>query len=417
MLRYFVGLCCLVVAIPAVAADWPAFRGPQGNGVSTEQTAPLEWSPTKNVKWKAELSQPGNGSPIVSGSLVFVTAVEDPKGYGRSLYAFDRESGDLAWKNTVNFDQDDPTHDTNPYAGTTPAADGKHVVVWHSSAGLYCYDFEGKQLWTKDLGQFRHMWGYGTSPVIYKDRVILHSGPGKQVFVAAFDLASGNELWRQNEELEGDGEHRPDKAYMGSWATPVIAELNGRDHLICAMPTRLVSYDPQSGEILWTCDGLRGPKGDLAYSSPVLAGNICVQTGGFNGPALAVEIKGKGDITEHRLWRQESSPQSIGSGVVVDGYFYRPNAGPGTIDCIDPKTGKVLWSERTGTFWGSIVHVAGRCYVTAQDGTTFVFKPSPEKFELLARNALREPSNATPAISNGEFFVRTHKGLFCIGEK
>jgi outer membrane protein assembly factor BamB len=168
--------------------------------------------------------------------------------------------------------------------------------------------------------------------------------------------------------------------------------------------------------MLWYCDGIRGPKGDLAYSSPVLAGDICIAIGGYGGPGMAFKLGGSGDITASRLWRIEVNPQSIGSGVVVDGHFYRPNAGVNTIDCLDPATGKALWSDRApgSAMWGSIVYAAGRCYVTNQKGETIVFKPNPDKFELLARNDLGEVSNSTPAISDGEIFLRTHQHLYCI---
>jgi outer membrane protein assembly factor BamB len=178
----------------------------------------------------------------------------------------------------------------------------------------------------------------------------------------------------------------------------------------------VVGYAPTDGKILWTCDGIRGPKGDLAYSSPVIADDVCVCIGGYNGPGMAFKLGGAGDITASRLWRKESNPQSIGSGVVIDGYFYRPNADPGTIDCLEPATGKILWTDRAGggVMWGSIVYAAGRCYVTNQKGSTVVFKPNPDKFELLANNNLGETTNSTPAISDGEIFLRTHQHLYCV---
>jgi outer membrane protein assembly factor BamB len=403
------------------AADWPSFRGPQGNGYADESKVPLEWSKEKNISWRAALPRPGNSSPIVSNGCVFVTCAEDRDGLKRSLYCFDRRDGKQRWVRTVEYDEKEPTHDTNPYCGSTPAADGKRVVVWHSSAGIYCYDFEGKELWGKSLGEFQHIWGYGTSPIIYQNQVIMHCAPGKQVFVTALDLATGETVWKTDEPMNGDGTYRPDKSWMGSWTTPIITDVEGRDQIICSMPTRVVSYDPADGKILWFCEGLSGRKGDLAYSSPVIAADVCVAIGGFGGPGMAFRLGGMGNITEsNRLWRTESNPQSIGSGVVIGGFFYRPNeAQNASIDCMEPKTGKIVWRENSidGKFWGSIVYAAGRCYVTNQNGETIVFNPKPDAFELLAKNDLGEVSNSTPAVSNGQIFLRTHKALYCVSEK
>lgn len=414
-----VGIALSLFAGPLGADDWPAFRGPKGNGVSSEKNAPLTWSADKNVKWKVALPQPANGSPIVSNGRVFVTAAEDKEGRQRSLYCFDRKDGKKLWVRTVKFAKKMPTHSTNPYCGSTPAASGKRVVVWHASAGLVCYDFKGKELWKREFGDFRHMWGYGSSPIILGDKVILHTGPGKDVFVAALELSTGKTIWKNEEPVDGTADKRTDGAYLGSWTTPVVARVDGKDQVICIMPTRLVAYDPDSGELVWSCDGIRGPRGDLAYSSPMIAGDLCVAYAGFAGPAIGVRLGGKGNVTEsHRVWLNEKNPQNIGSGVFVGGHIYRPNSSPATVECIDPKTGKVLWTERTGraNYWGSMVLAAGRLYVTDQKGTTIVFKPNPDKFEELARNALGEPSNSTPAVSDGEIFIQTHKHLYCIAE-
>jgi outer membrane protein assembly factor BamB len=335
----------------------------------------------------------------------------------RSLYCFDEQTGEQIWVKTVDFGKKLPTHNTNPYGGTTPAADGEHVAVWHASAGLYCYDYEGQELWKKDLGEFKHMWGYGTSPIIYEDKVILHTGPGARAFVAAFDVKTGDVVWQTDEPQEGDGEHNNAKKYMGSWSTPVLANVDGQDQLILPHPTRVVAYNPKDGKIIWYSEGLRHPKGDLAYSSAVIAGDICFVTGGFNGPAMAIRLGGEGDVTAtHRLWRNESQPQSIGSGVAVDGKVYRPNAGPGTIQCIDAATGKTLWQDREGgSQWASIVMAGGLLYATNQGGQTTVFNPNPEAFESVATNRLGDGSNATPAITGGHIFIRTDRHLWCIG--
>jgi outer membrane protein assembly factor BamB len=413
-----VTLTLLLATLRSNAADWPAFRGPAGNGLSPETDVPTRWSAEENIAWKAKLPRPGNGSPIVVGNRVFVTSAEDAEGKKRSLYCFDAASGKERWVRTVTVDQAFPTHETNPYAGTTPACDGKRVVVWHASGGLFCYDLEGNEQWSRNLGEFRHMWGYGTSPVIYKDRVLLHTGPGKRVFVTAIGLADGQTRWETVEPLEGEIDRNPAGKYMGSWATPLVITVEGKDQVLVTMPTRLCAYDPDSGSLLWWCGGVPHEGGDLAYSSPVIAGDLCVVTGGFSGPSFAVRLGGSGDVTEtHRLWRTEKSPQSIGSAVVIDGFVYRPNAGPGTIQCLRPLSGEILWTDRAvgNNHWGSIVSAGGLLYATDQSGTTVVFKPNPTKYDEVARNPLGEHTNTTPAIARGRIFIRTDASLVCVG--
>ena len=412
-------LVCLVCLAGTQAADWPGFRGPQGNGITQEASAPLEWSASKNIKWKAPLPRPGNGSPIVSGGKVFVASAEDADGNRRSLYCFDRNSGKQLWVKTIDFGKKMLTHQTNPYCGSTPAANGERVVVWEASAGLHCYDFNGEEIWSRDLGEFEHIWGYGSSPVIFGDKVILNSGPGERVFVAAFQLSDGKTIWETDEPHKGSNSEREDGKYKGSWCTPIIAKVQGKDQIICTMPARVVAYDPSDGGIIWSCEGVSHGNGDLSYSSPIIADDLCVAIGGYRGPALAIKLGGTGDVTEKgRLWRNERQPQSIGSGVFIDGYVYRPNAGPGTIECLDPKTGKIEWSDRAARAnnWGSIVYAAERCYLTNQNGTTVVFSPNPDQCEILATNRLGESSNSTPAISDGQIFIRTFEHLYCIGE-
>ena len=404
----------LVLAGALRADDWPAFRGPSGNGISSEPKAPTTWGPDKNVKWKVALPQKGNGSPIVVGGRVFIAGSEDKEGKVRALYCFDRKDGKQIWVKTVNFGKALETHQTNTHSPSTPASDGKSVVVWHGSAGLHCYDFEGKELWSRDLGEFEHAWGEGTSPVIHDGKVFLNTGPSKKkVFVAAFKLASGETLWEKDEPFKGDGEKNENDKYMGSWCTPLLY----KDQVICAMPTRVVAYAPGDGKLLWSCDGLRFDNGDLAYSSPVVVGDTCVVFGGFSGVGLGVKLGGSGDVTaSHRLWRLDKKvAQSIGSGIVVGDHVYLPfeNA----IDCIDPKTGAQVWRQRaSGGLWSSLVLIGDKAYATDQRGKTTVFKPSPEKFELVATNDLGEGSNSTPAVSNGEIFIRTFKSLYCIAE-
>lgn len=413
-------LCVLALTATLHAGDWPAFRGPHGNGISDEMNVSTEWSPTENIKWKATLPRPGNGSPIVVKGRVLVNCAQDAEGHGRTLYCFDRKTGEKLWEQTVEVAETMESHKTNPYCGSTPASDGERVVTWHATGGLHCYDLDGKELWSRDLGKFQHMWGYGSSPVIYHDRVLLNSGPGgERVFMAAFDLATGKTLWEQDEPQDSNKpSNNAAGKPKGAWTTPTIVKVDGRDQAICTMPTRVVAYDPQTGEIVWWCDGIRGPRGDLAYSSALIGGEYCVATGGYSGPSVALKLGGKGDLTEsHRLWREEKNPQSIGSGVLLDGYVFKPNADAKGVQCLEAATGKVVWSSRgAGQNWGSIVMADGLLFVTSQQGATLVFKPNPEKYEEVAVNKLGEPSNSTPAVSDGDIFIRTSGHLFCIGE-
>ncbi len=414
----FFGLLLAVFADSAAGADWPSFRGPAGSGIAANgETAPTVWGPDKNIRWKAPLPRPGNGSPIVAAGRVFVTSAQDERGRKRSLYCFDAKSGKQLWVRTVEHDGVMPTHKTNPYCGSTPVSDGERVVVWHASAGLHCYDVDGKPLWSRDLGEFRHTWGYGSSPILHKGRVILHTGPGKRVFVTALDLQDGKTLWETDEPLEGIDRNKKRK-FMGSWSTPVIARLGDEDRIILMLPLRVVAYDPGSGKIIWSCDGNRHDAGDLAYSSPVIVGDVCFVTGGFRGVSMGIRLGGSGNVTEtHRLWRIEKNPQSIGSGVVVDGYVYRPNTEPGTLDCVDPQTGRVRWSHRSegAGYWASIVKAGDFLYAIDQDAITTVFKPNPTNFELVATNRLAGSCNATPAVADGQIFIRTNQRLYSIG--
>ena len=405
----------LFLPLAVQASDWPQFRGPLGNGVSPEDKAPLHWGPGKNVRWKATLPGPGNSSPIVSRGRLFITCAEDA-GKKRNLYCFDRRTGAQLWVRTVGFPIVEPTHQSNPYCASTPVTDGARVVVWHGSAGVFCYNFDGKELWKADLGEVRNEWGYGSSPILHRGKVILNFGPGDRAFLAALDLKTGKLLWKYNEP---GGPSTVLKGNIGTWCTPIVARVGGKDQILCSMLTQVVACDPETGARLWFCEGLAEEKADLIYPSPLVCGEIGVAfTGWVNGPTVGFKLGGRGDVTaSNRLW-VEKQPQRIGSGVVVGENVFIVNAGPGTAQCMECRTGKIRWAERLegGESWGSVVMAAGRLYVTSRRGVTSVFRPDPSKLEVLAMNDLGEPSNATPAISNGQIFLRTDKHVYCVAE-
>jgi outer membrane protein assembly factor BamB len=401
-----------VIARPEAmfAEDWLQWRGPLGTGQSNAKTAPLAWSKTENVKWQVPLDGSGNSSPIVVGNAVFITHAP-ANSTRRGLHAFDRDTGKLLWKHEIEAAEKELTHDTNPYCSASPVSDGQRVVAWYGSAGVYCYDLAGNVQWHKDLGKVEHIWGYGSSPLIHENLVILNFGPGLHAFVVALDKQSGQEVWRK--EYPGQKSIKVDE-YRGSWSTPVVHREHGRDVLLLCLPERLGSVDPNSGEEIWSCGGAS----KLFYTSPLLAGDIVVAMCGYGGPAFAVKAGGKGDQTEKTLWTHPKNTQRVGSGVVVGEDIYILNE-PGIAWCLDAKTGDKKWEQRLngGVSWSSMDHVAGRLYVGNTAGTTFVLEANPKECKILAENKLGETTRASPAFSNGQIFIRTYKNLYCIEAK
>jgi outer membrane protein assembly factor BamB len=418
------GLVVAVVGLignAAGGADWPAWRGPTGIGISAESKLPVKWSSTENLRWRVPLPEPGNSTPIVSKGRLFLTqAVGDE----RSLMCFDRKSGDLMWQKGVTTPEKEPTHETNPYCSNSPVADGERVIASHASDGLYCYDYEGNELWRRtDLGRQIHIWGAGSSPAIYGDLCFVNFGPGETTYLLAVNKKTGETIWRKDEET-GYGKPAADAAgsgnptFIGSWTTPTIMNVEGTDQLLMHWPGRLAAYDPKTGDELWHCKGVNV----LAYASPIYADGIVVAMGGFNGMSIAVRAGGSGDVTDsRRLWHHPKTQQRIGSGVIHDGQIYIHND-PGIAECYELKSGKLIWKERlkgageSGTNWSSIMLSGDSCYTINQSGDCFVFKASPE-FELVSVNSLGETSNSSIVPSNGELFIRTHKALWCVAEK
>jgi outer membrane protein assembly factor BamB len=382
------------------------------------------------VKWRVALPEPGNSTPIVSRGKVFVTQAV---GERRTLMCFDRADGKLLWQQGVTAKEKEPTHSSNPYCSGSPVSDGERVIASFASDGLFCFDLAGKELWRRtDLGRQVHIWGGAASPVIHHDLCFLNFGPGEITYLLAVDKRTGKTLWKHEEET---GYGKPPTADVkvspssksakgasanvatdiGSWSTPVIAKVDGREQLLVSWPRRLAAYDPKTGQELWTCVGLN----TLAYASPIYADGVVVAMGGFNGSAFAVRAGGSGDITaERRLWQHPRTKQRIGSAVIREGHIYIHND-PGIAECFELATGKLVWEERlkgpgkTGQNWSSVLLAGDNCYTITQGGDCFVFKASPT-FELVSVNPLGEKSNSSIVASDGELFIRTYAALWCI---
>jgi outer membrane protein assembly factor BamB len=405
----------LTLPLLAHADNWPRWRGPRGDGETSEKALPLKWGPKQNVRWKIPLPEDGNSSPIVWGNRIFLTQQLDKKGHSRALMCFDRADGKLLWKKETPYEGNEPTHNTNPYCSATPVTDGERVIASMGSAGMVCYDFTGKELWRYDLGKLYHIWGNASSPVLYGDLAILWCGPGERQFLLAVDKKTGAKVWEHTEPGGSAGTGKNAGSWVGSWSTPTIARIGAHDELILNVPHKVKGFDPKTGQELWHCDGL----GPLVYTTPVVSPDgIVVAMSGFYGPALAVRAGGKGDVTRtHRLWvHTKRNPQRIGSAVIVGKHAYMMSE-PGSAHCFEIETGKDLWDSKrlADTTWGSMVLSGDRIYLVTNSGEGFVLKAAP-KLEVLERNKLGERVLASVAVSDGELFIRSYRHLWCIAE-
>lgn len=439
MFRLRLPLAVLGVALCAVASradNWPAWRGPTGQGHSAEKNLPTKWNPKENVKWKVELADPGNSTPVVWGDKVFITQAnkdrtpkKDPKekpdpkaskdGTVRSLICLSRADGKILWQKDVKYDTYERNYQNYPYCNASPTTDGERVVVSHGSAGLFCYDLGGKELWKRtDLGSWEHQFGNAASPVLHGDTVVQWCGPTENKgrnYLIAVNKKTGETVWEHDESY-------------GSWSTPLVAKVGDKEQLLLGQSKDvknqpqdkhgyLKGIDLKTGSEIWKCQGLNS----YVYTSPLYADGVAVNMSGYGGSALGVKLGGTGDITKDRLWWHEKpASQRVGSGVIVGGHVYMIDENA-VQHCYELKTGKDLWADEPrlkGTTWGSTVYADGKLYTLMRDGSTVVLAADP-KYELLATNSLGQgqQTNASIAVSDGELFIRTFTHLWCISEK
>jgi outer membrane protein assembly factor BamB len=397
------------------AGDWPAWRGPTGQGFSDEKNVPTKWSDKQNVKWKVALEFPGNSTPIIWKDKIFLTQA-NKDGSVRSLLCLARADGKKLWQKDVAYTEKERNWKGITWTNASAVTDGERVVVSFASAGMYCYDFEGNELWKRtDLGKWEHQFGNGSSPLLYGDLAILWCGPNEDTgrnFLLAVDKKTGKTAWEHEEKF-------------GSWSTPLITSVNGQDQLLLGLSRDVKGakdpntgffkgFDPKTGKELWHCRGLNS----YVYTSPLFGNGIAVNMSGYGGSAIAVKLGGAGDITNDRLWLHPKNTQRVGSGMIVGDHVYIVDEN-GVPKCYELKSGKEMWniSERPGPTltWGSMVHADGKLYVLMRNGQTLVFAASP-KYELVATNSLGggEATNSSLAISDGEIFIRTFRNLWCI---
>jgi outer membrane protein assembly factor BamB len=417
-MRAFLALsACLLVATAAFGENWPAWRGPNGDGVTGETNLPLKWSATDGIRWKIELPERGNSTPVVWGSRIFLTQNVGEK---RTLMCIDRKDGRTLWQAGPVWTEPEKTHKTNPFCSASAVTDGERVIAWFGSAGLWCWSLDGKEQWHIDFGRQDHIWGYGSSPVLHGGLCILNFGPGKGSFVVAVDKRTGKEAWRfavpDPAVKEGPGGGAD---FSGSWNTGVIARIGANEQFLVALPGAVFGLDLKTGKEMWHCNGLNA----LAYSEPVVGDGVIAGFGGYSGFSIGVKAGGTGDVTgTHRLWQEKKNPQRIGSHLAAGAHAYLVGE-PGVVQCIELATGKTLWQERmqapsgrVGT-WSSLLRSGEHIYAVTQNSDVIVFKASPAKYEQIAVNSLGDGlTNSSLAVSDGELFLRTHRHLWCIGK-
>ncbi|HXE55306.1 MAG TPA: PQQ-binding-like beta-propeller repeat protein [Tepidisphaeraceae bacterium] len=380
------------------------WRGPRGDGTSSENHIPIHWSATENVRWKAAVPGKGHSSPVVWDDRIFLTTcIEDTQ--QRMLLCYSRTDGKLLWQREVLRAALEQKHVLNSYASATPATDGKHVWVAffeQPRIELVCYDMDGNEIWRRSPGEFHSIHGFCSSPVLYENRVILNCDQDAPASIVSYDQATGNELWRTD---------RPNRTR--SYCTPIIRTLSGREQLLLSGSKCVASYDPHTGKQLWIIDGPT----EQFVASLVETHGIIFLTGGF--PTLhlmAINPDGSGNVTRTKvIWHDHRGASYVPSPIAAGDYFFVVSD-DGIASCWEAQTGKMQWKHRLGPHHSaSPVSAEGRLYLTADDGETFVLQAGP-KFNLLANNPLGEEVRASPAISHGQLFIRTLHTLYCIGQ-
>jgi outer membrane protein assembly factor BamB len=386
--------------------DWPWWRGPSGDGVSTDTRVVTEWSKTKNVVWKTAVPGRGHSSPVLWGARVFLTTADEGS-QTQSVLALDRNTGKTLWTTVAHKGGLMNKHGKNSHASATSACDGERVYsVFINSDALHvtATSLDGKILWQSSPGPFRSEHGYGSSPVLYKSLVIVNGDNLSGCFIAALDRKTGKQVWKTPRKTTGR---------HGSYATPIVAKVAGRTQLLLHGMETMSSYDPDTGKLLWSC---AGPT-EVTACTVAFNDKLVFASGGYpDKEILAIRPDGSGDVTKtHVAWRSRKGVTYVPSPLYHDGHLYVVNDG-GVTSCFAADTGDQVWQERLeGSFSASPVLAGGNFYVTNEAGRTFVFKAGP-KFQLIAQNDLADGGFATPAIVGGQIFLRTEHNLLCIGQ-
>jgi outer membrane protein assembly factor BamB len=423
-------------------ADWPHWRGPNGTGSTVETGLPVKWSATENVAWKAPIAGLGVSTPIVSGTRVIVTsqtgassrragnhprlvqggdaaaAGERALGTNRAavaaadrtvflVEAFNRADGKRLWEHRIDAAGPLPeVHDKHNMASSSPVSDGQMVYAWFATGQIVALDMNGKVVWQRHLGKelspFDVLWGHSSSPTLFEDTLLLLCDHTTSSYLLALDKRTGKEKWRAD---RGKGK--------SSYSTPLVVPGPNGPEVIVNSSERVDAYNARTGEPLWHTGGTNR----FPVPSPLFHDGVIYMSRGYrSSPYMAIRPGGKGDVTKsHVMWENTTGGPYISSLVYDNGLIYMATD-VGAVTVVDAKDGSRVWQQRIeGVFSASPVAADGKIYFVSENGETIVVRAGRTP-EVLSRNDLGERQIASPAVSNGQIFIRTDDHLFALGK-
>jgi outer membrane protein assembly factor BamB len=407
-------LALTLLLFTTTAADWRDYRGPRANGHSPAVGLPLKWSETEHVKWKTPIHGKGWSSPIIQGSQIwFTTATPD----GREMFVLcvDKETGRILLDRKLYTNEEvDPINDVNSYASPSPAIDGERVYLHFGTYGTICLNTKTfEKVWERKDLHCRHSVGPGSSPILFKNLLILTFDGIDQQFMIALDAKTGQTVWKKPRSIMAEFEaagKMPEPERRKAFSTPVIVETPRGPEMICNAAAAVCAYNPATGDELWR---VKIGQGYSNGSRPIVDGDLAfINTGYDRSEVWAVEMGGKGDVTTSNVrWKCARNMPYKTSPLVVEGLFYSMNDS-GILTCLDAKTGEEVWKERIGgSFSASPLYADGRIYLFDEAGKCTVIKPG-RKLDILAENTLPTGCMASPAVDGKSLIVRTKTHLY-----
>jgi outer membrane protein assembly factor BamB len=417
MKRLWLSMLFAALVVAALSADnWPQWRGPQLNGVSTETGLPLKWTADSNIAWKLPLPEWSGATPIVWGNSIFLNVAE---GNALSLWCVDRKGPAVLWKAPLG--SGNHKEQKQNMSSPSPVTDGTHVYVMTGTGILKGFDFKGNPLWSRDIqreyGRFGLNWGYASSPLLHEDGLFVEVLHGMKTddpsYLLRIDKNTGKTVWKVERPTDAIAES-PD-----AYTTPALLQYGTTTEIVVSGGDVVTGHDPSSGKELWRLKGLN-PHNDPSnriVASPLVAAGLIIAPSRVS-PVIAIRPGGRGDVSQsHRAWqfsRGPDVPTPVSDGTHV--FLVTDN---GIVYTLNAATGAVVWGPtrlKSGTYSASPIVADGRVYVTNEDGLTSVFAAGPA-FELLAENPLNDYTLSSPAVSEGQIFIRTAKHLFAIGNR